>query len=116
MNSSCMAAHHVDPVGTPLATHADILGGVHMLAMSVPNSTYATPHRMNQFTCFDLYLRLYIRSHGPRRAIFQSGYFSVCCDFTQKTSIVFPGFCKLNNSFGDSLISKLAFIAKLESF
>ena len=35
--------------------------------------------------------------------------------FTQKISIVFPGFCKLNNPFGDSLISKIAFIAKLQS-
>src|SRR5262249_50639796 len=35
--------------------------------------------------------------------------------FTQKINIVFPGFCKLNNSFGDSLISKIAFVAKLKS-
>src|SRR5262245_12314715 len=43
MNSSCMAAHHVDPVGTPLATHADILSGVHMLAMSVPIALMLPP-------------------------------------------------------------------------
>jgi len=38
-----MAAHHVDPVGTPLATNADILSGVHMLAHVGAYSTYATP-------------------------------------------------------------------------
>jgi hypothetical protein len=38
-----MAAHHVGAVGTLLATDADILSGVHMLAHVVVYITYATP-------------------------------------------------------------------------
>jgi hypothetical protein len=35
---------------------------------------------------------------------------------TQKIGIEFTGFCKLNNLFGDSFISKIVSTAKLKSF